>query len=270
VRRRGEEHVVVLNSLVKFSVHDEVLDNLKRYIGESDLDAGDRLPGESELAARLGVGRPAVREALRALEAVGAVETRKGVGRFVGQFRPESYVRNFTTESLIRSFSERELMETRCLLEIVAIPEAVSHLTDTDLEEIVRLQRDMQRRVELNEPYAAEDFGMHRRIMRHVDNRLLAAILDAVYALSEARLSGPESPQPAITPERSHIDLAEHLALTEAVLVRDGRMAQQRLIDHFETTASRLGFSPSWRALRGPSVGPGDPDKRARMGTRRA
>ena len=242
---------MVLNSLARLSVHDEVLDNLKRYIGETSLETGDRLPGESELAARLGVGRPAVREALLALEAVGAVETRKGVGRFVGQFRPESYVRNFTTESLIRTFSERELMETRCLLEIVAIPEAVSHLTDTDLEEITRLQHDMRRRVERGEPYAAEDFGMHRTIMRHVDNRLLAAILDAVYALSEVRLSGPEAMQSAIAPERSRVDLAEHLALTEAVLARDGRMAQQRLIDHFETTASRLGFAPSWRALRG-------------------
>ena len=241
---------MVLNALVKHSVHDEVLANLKRFIAESDLGIGDRLPGESELATRLGVGRPAIREVLRALEAVGAVETRKGVGRFVGQFRPESYVRNFTTESLIRTFSERELMETRCLLEIVAIPEAVSHLTDTDLEEIVRLQREMQRRVERREPYAAEDFGMHRGIMRHVDNRLLAAMLDAVYALSEARLSGSASTQPAFSPERSRVDLAEHLAITEAVVARDGRRAQQRLIDHFETTASRLGFTPSWRALQ--------------------
>jgi DNA-binding FadR family transcriptional regulator len=142
-------------------------------------------------------------------------------------------------------------METRCLLEIVAIPEAVSRLTDSDLEEIVRQQRDMQRHVERNEPYAAEDFGMHRRIMRHVDNRLLAAILDAVYALSEARLTGPESTQLAISPERSRVDLAEHLALTEAVVAHDGRLAQQRLINHFETTASRLGFAPSWRALQG-------------------
>ena len=92
---------------------------------------------------------------------------------------------------------------------------------------------------------------MHRGIMRHVDNRLLAAILDAVYALSEARLTGPESTQPAIIPERSRVDLAEHLALTEAVVARDGRLAQRRLIEHFETTASRLGFAPSWRALQG-------------------
>jgi DNA-binding GntR family transcriptional regulator len=80
------------------------------------------------------------------------------------------------------------------------------------------------------------------------------SFLDAVYALSEARLMGPDATQPAISPERSRVDLAEHLALTEAVLARDGQLARQRLIDHFETTASRLGFAPSWRTLLGRSA----------------
>lgn len=241
---------MALSRVSRPSVHDEVLEALKRFIAESGLREGERLPGESELAARLGVGRPAVREALRALEAVGAVTTRKGVGRFVGQFNPGSYVRNFTTESLLRSFSERDLMETRCLLEIVAIPEAVARLTDADLAEISRLQEAMRWRVERGEAYAAEDFGMHRTIMRHVDNHLLAAMLDAIYALTEARLAEADASRAAIMPERSRVDLAEHQALTEAVLAHDGELAQRRLIAHFETTANRLGFVPSWRALR--------------------
>jgi GntR family transcriptional regulator, transcriptional repressor for pyruvate dehydrogenase complex len=247
---RGEVDAVALSRVSRPSVHDEVLEALKRFIAESGLREGERLPGESALAARLGVGRPAVREALRALEAVGAVTTRKGVGRFIGRFDPDSYVRNFTTESLLRGFSERELMETRCLLEIVAIPEAVDRLSDTDLGEISRLQEAMRQRVEAGETYAAEDFGMHRAIMRHVDNRLLAAMLDAVYALTEVRLAETGSSHAAIQPERSRIDLAEHQALTDAVLAHDGRLAQRRLIAHFETTAQRLGFAPSWRALR--------------------
>jgi len=205
-------------------VHDGVLDHLKRYIAASGLEAGDRLPGESELAERLGVGRPAVREALRALEAVGAVETRKGVGRFVGRFSPESYVRSFTVEALIRDFTEREVMETRCLLEIAAIPEAVTRLAADDLAEIARLQAAMRRRVERGEPYTAEDIGLHRAILRHADNRLLAAMLDAVYALAEARLAAPPADRPALDSARSQEDLAEHEALTAAVLARDGEV----------------------------------------------
>ena len=246
---------VLLDALPRHSVHDGVLQHLKRYIAESGLRSGDRLPGESELAERLGVGRPAVREALRALEAVGAVETRKGVGRFVGRFSPESYVRSFTVEALIRDFSEREVMETRCLLEIAAIPEAVARLTDDDLAEIARLQTAMRRRVEQGEPYAAEDIGMHRALLRHADNRLLAAMLDAVYALAEARVAAPQADRSVLAPKRSREDLAEHQALTEAVLARDGRLAQRRLVSHFDTTARRLGFAPPSRALQSPEGG---------------
>jgi DNA-binding FadR family transcriptional regulator len=246
---------VVLDALPRQSVHDGVLDHLKRFIAASGLRAGDRLPGESELAERLGVGRPAVREALRALEAVGAVETRKGVGRFVGQFSPEAYVRSFTVEALIRDFTEREVMETRCLLEIAAIPEAVTRLADDDLAGIARLQAAMRRRVQREEPYTAEDIGMHRAILRHADNRLLAAMLDAVYALAEARLAAPAADRPALDPVRSREDLAEHEALTAAVLARDGRLAQRRLVAHFDTTACRLGFAPPSRALGSPDDG---------------
>lgn len=257
---RGGKDGIVLDALPRHSVHAEVLAHLKRFIAGSGLRAGDRLPGESLLAERLGVGRPAVREALRALEAVGAVETRQGVGRFVGQFNPDSYLRSFTVESLIRDFSERDLTETRCLLEIVAIPEAVARLTDADRAEIAALQDEMGRRIARGEPYAAEDIGMHRAIVRHADNRLLAAMLDAVYALAEARLAGQPAGGFAIAPERSREDLAEHRALTAAVLAGDGRLAQQRLIAHFDTTARRLGFAPSWRALRDQPAGDGDDD----------
>ena len=106
----------------------------------------------------------------------------------------------------------------------------------------------MRDHVARGEPYTAEDLGMHRVIMRHVDNRLIAAMLDAVYALANARLARTDWAEEPERSERSRVDLAEHLALTEAVLARDGRLAQQRLMAHFATTARRLDFPPSWQA----------------------
>lgn len=222
----------------------EVADRIKRYITEHELQPGDRLPGEEWFASALGVGRPLVREALKGLEAVGAVEVRKGVGRFVGTFEAESYVRHFTTEVLIQSFTERELTEARCLLEIAAISEAIERLTDDDLAEIDRLLAGMKERAARGEPYTDEDLGMHRVIMGRADNRLVAAMLDAMYALGAARLH-----QKARNPAQAAEDLAEHEAIARAVRARDGRAARVALMRHFETTARRLGFTPSWREL---------------------
>ncbi len=234
------------DAVSRVSVHDEIREQLRRFIRESGLEPGSRLPGEAAIAAQLGVGRPAVREALRALEAVGAVETRQGVGRFVGRFEPETYVRNFTTESLVQSFDERELMETRCLLEIAAVPSAVRALTDEDLAEFGELLAEMQRLVRRGEPYLAADLGMHRVMMRHVDNRLIAAMLDATYALATRRVGQPDWGLAGDREAFREIDLTEHEALAEAVFRRDGEQAQARLVDHFATTARRMGFTLFW------------------------
>lgn len=219
---------------------------IQEFIAANKLKPGDRLPGEAWFAEQLGVGRPLVREALRGMEAVGVVETRKGVGRFIGRFEAESYLSHFTTEVLLQSFSERELEETRCLLEIGAIAGAVEQLTDDDLNEISRCIESMRHHAAEGQDDPAGDLGMHRRIMSRSDNRIIAALLDAVYALARAR-TGHKTPTDAKIAQ----DLTEHEAIASAALKRDGSAARQALIAHFETTAGRLGFDPLWRGLYG-------------------
>ncbi len=240
----------MITSISHPAIHDNILEGIKGFIRENHLQPGDRLPGEEVLAIQLGVGRPALREALRALEAVGAIETRKGVGRFVGSFAAAAYVRNFTTESLINSFSEHDLAETRCLLEIASIPMAVTRLTDDDLQELQELLATMKSKIELRKRYLDEDLGMHRLIMRHTENTLIAVMLDAVYALSAARMKNDAELFIHFDSGKSATDLREHVALTEALLARDSHLAQQRLMEHFETTAERQGFTPLWHTLR--------------------
>ena len=223
---------------------EEVEARIKEFVTQNGLQPGDRLPGESWFATQLGVGRPLVREALRGLEAVGAIEARKGVGRFVRAFAADTYLSHFTTQVLIEGFSEREISETRCLLEITAVSGAVERLTDADLAEIQRLWQRMVSHAANGENDAEADLSLHRVLMRRADNRFIVAMLDAVYALAVEREA--ESPKRA---DRIEEDLLQHDAIVRAALARDGQAAQAALIAHFETTAARLGFVPRWRDL---------------------
>jgi DNA-binding FadR family transcriptional regulator len=233
-----------IRPLTSVSRQEQVAARIKEYIEENELRAGDRLPGESWFASALGVGRPLVREALKGLEAVGAVEARKGVGRFVGAFEAGAYVRHFTTDVLVQSFTERELTETRCLLEIAAVSEAVDRLTAEDVAEIQRLLEQMRQRMVKGQPYTDEDIGIHRVIMARTGNRFIAAMLDAVYAIGIARVApGGDSA------ENRRMDLEEHEAIVTAVSARDGAAARAALMRQFETTAKRLGFIPRWREV---------------------
>jgi GntR family transcriptional repressor for pyruvate dehydrogenase complex len=227
---------------------EEVEVRIKEYIARNELQPGDRLPGEAWFATQLGVGRPLVREALRGLEAVGVIEARKGIGRFVRAFEPGTYLSHFTTQVLIESFSEHEIIETRCLLEIAAVSGAVEQLTDEDLVEIERLWEDIVAYAAKGEANTAADLGLHRVIMSRADNRFIVAMLDAVYALAVGR----EAELPS-SPEKIEEDLLQHQAIVKAALSRNGHAAQAALITHFDTTAARLGFMPSWRNLSVPA-----------------
>jgi len=253
-------HDIQIRPYSPLSRKEEVDLRIKEYIAGNELEPGDRLPGESWFAAQLGVGRPLIREAFRGLEAVGVIETRKGVGRFVSKFAADSYLSHFTTEALLQSFSEREIDETRCLLEIAAVSNAVERLTDDDLQQIRAFMAEMRGHARNSNRDAASDLGMHRTIMSRADNRIIAVLLDAVYSLAIARVL----PQTG-TSEMIEQDLSEHEAIAAAALRRDGTAARTALIAHFETTAQRLGFEPLWRGLYG-GAGEVATSSRQRMG----
>jgi DNA-binding FadR family transcriptional regulator len=223
---------------------DEVESRIREYITNNDLQPGHKLPGEAWFASHLGVGRPLIREAMKGLEAVGVIEARKGVGRFVQAFDPEAYLRNYTTQMLLSSFTEQELNETRCLLEISMVADATSRLTDDDLEEIGACLARLEDATNRETIDVEADLGLHRAIMRRSGNRLVVAMLDAVYALEVRRdeTRGRTSNLAAIRE-----DLAEHAAIVAAAQQRDGRAVRAALIAHFRTTATRLGFEQRWR-----------------------
>lgn len=232
------------------SLVTEVHTRLQEYIVENHLEPGDRLPSEAWLATQMCLGRPLIREALSGMEAVGLIETRKGVGRFVRARAVESYLGQVNSDFLIRSFSVKDLAETRCLLEIAAISDAVEQLTDDDCEQVLAYLEDMRMSYLEGRSLTDADIGMHRVIMSRADNTIIAALLDAVYSLTVNR-----GTDPLRTKEQTQQDIREHEAIAAAAVRRDGAAARKALIAHFETTSSRIGFRPLWRNLYGKEQG---------------
>lgn len=71
----------------KTKAYENVLDKLKDYIKENELQPGDRLPSERELVEHLNAGRSSVREGLRAIELLGLIETKRGEGTFLRTYQ---------------------------------------------------------------------------------------------------------------------------------------------------------------------------------------
>ena len=125
---------------------DQAIDGIRELIASGEFRAGDRLPKENELAARIGVSRGSLREAIRALELVGVVDARQGAGTYLTSLTPAllldvmSVVLDFTQDESIL-----QLLEIRRVLEPAATALAAARATDQELED-VRAAMDAMRR----------------------------------------------------------------------------------------------------------------------------
>ena len=64
-------------------LYDRTIEALIQFIKQGDLQPGEKLPSEGELAKQLGISRPTLREAIGNLESKGIITRRHGVGTFV-------------------------------------------------------------------------------------------------------------------------------------------------------------------------------------------
>jgi GntR family transcriptional regulator len=122
-----------------------LLDEISAFIRSAGLEQGDRLPSETELAARFGVARGSVREALKLLEQDGLLDVRHGRGRFVsglGRRSVSSPVTSF--ESVTEMAEGRGLALETHVLSVERAPATDDEATALELDpgaEVVRLRR---------------------------------------------------------------------------------------------------------------------------------
>jgi DNA-binding FadR family transcriptional regulator len=117
-----------ITTLVKRSLVDQALEQLRLRINQGIWAVGQKLPTEPELSAELGISRNTVREAMRVLAFSGLIEIRQGDG---------SYLRAVTdpldTLKALSQCSQEQARETRHILEVEAIGLAALRRTEEDL-----------------------------------------------------------------------------------------------------------------------------------------
>lgn len=122
--------------LIKSKVYEEVLKEIRNFIGEHQFSPGDKLPSERELAEQLNAGRSSVREALRAMELLGLIETRRGEGTFLRAYRPFHLIELLSTFVLQESKTKDELIPSKMILEKEAIKLAMFNINEKDIDRL--------------------------------------------------------------------------------------------------------------------------------------
>lgn len=115
-------------------VYIEILKQIRSIIVADGLVAGDKIPSERELSERLKAGRSSVREALRSLELLGIIETRRGEGTFLKNFGDHQLVQILGTYILEDVKVKKDLIETKYLIERDSIALACERMSEKQLQ----------------------------------------------------------------------------------------------------------------------------------------
>ncbi|MGM0843968.1 MAG: FadR/GntR family transcriptional regulator [Bacillota bacterium] len=95
----------------------EIVNSIRDMISSDGMQPGDKIPSERELSERLKAGRSSIREALRALELLGLIETRRGEGTFLKDFRNHQLVELLGTFILKEGQAKGDVLLTKEWLE---------------------------------------------------------------------------------------------------------------------------------------------------------
>jgi DNA-binding FadR family transcriptional regulator len=159
-------------------LYRSVQDFIKNYILENNLQAGDPLPPETELARQLGVSRNSVREAVKALESLGVLETRHGSGLFVRDFSFKPLLENLPYGLLFDLQQLADLQEVRRLLEVGIIEDALQTMTDQQMANLQVVIDKMHARAKRGQSIFEEDREFHNVLFQHLENQVLSKLLD--------------------------------------------------------------------------------------------
>ncbi len=124
-------------------VYIEILKQIKAIIVEDGLQAGDKLPSERELSDRLKVGRSSVREALRSLELLGLIETRRGEGTFIREATGHRLVEVLASFILNDNKARHDLQETRHIVIKDCVELAVRRCKSSTISKLTQLIKQM-------------------------------------------------------------------------------------------------------------------------------
>lgn len=117
-------------------VYIEIVNQLREMITRGGLKSGDKIPSERELTERLNVGRSSVREALRALELLGLIETRRGEGTYIRDFKEHQLVQLLSTFILPDEKAKRDALETKYMIEMDCLRLLLRRIQEDSLQRL--------------------------------------------------------------------------------------------------------------------------------------
>ncbi len=210
----------------KTRVSEGIIEQIRDLITSGRLRPGDRLPAERDLAKILAVGRSTVREAIRALESLGVLESRAGEGTFLAAVPSIQHDR--LSVHLFEAWeNQRKLFEVREVIEPDLAALAARRATDDQILKMRQALDEQERLIRSGDIGIKADNSFHYLLAEAAGNDVLFKIMESLMSL--LRETREASLQRGDRPVQS---LKQHRGILKAIEARDAAQAQRRMTEH--------------------------------------
>ena len=222
------------DSPIRRTGSSEIASVLRSEISDNTWNEFDRLPPERELAARFGVSRGTVRDALAKLSKENLVEIRRSSGSFVTPYKRAEFA-----DLPFESIRPLELIDARFALEPHICRLAVLNARRADFEDLEVLLESMEAEVNDRINFSELDAEFHARLVETTGNQLLvwmARQIDRVRIQDEWMRMRRLTLEPPIIVQYN----SQHRRIVDAIRKRDPELAAKIMKEHLETARLSL------------------------------
>lgn len=218
------------------SVANQIVAQVRDALFAGRLAPGDVLGSEKELAARFGVSRITVRDALRTLETMGIVEIRVGAGggARIAEGNPDRFADALAVQLKLIGVSAHEIMDAQVAVEGRAAELAAENVTADDLARLEALVDEAQKLVRDPAGFTAAGLAFHLAVAESSHNRALVAQLKALRYI----VWPTEKPRTTVAIAGRVLKL--HRTIVAAIAARDGEAARAAMVSHLEGVRSHV------------------------------
>lgn len=214
---------------------DQIIDRILELIKSKQLQPGDKLPPERELAEMMQVGRQTLRAALRALSAMDVIDIRRSSGAYITDLKPNTFIERLEFMFRMSQSSIIELFEARSALEVTIIRLVVSRITPEELEQLQAHSYKTAEQLGSVATFSEADLEFHRMLYQFSRNSILGQFAEVILKLGlETRHKTAE------TWEARQQAAYEHQAIVAALATGDSDLAAKAMLAHMNTAKNNL------------------------------
>lgn len=208
-------------------MQNDLLSRFEAYLVDHGFKAGDRLPGELELAEEFGVSRGTIREIIIHLTLQGVLQRRSKAGTVLTVPGVETIGRELALQLRFLGCGREELKSARLMIESAAIPVLIRCLTPAQADNLNRLIDEMS--AAENDPEEADrlDLAFHLELLKITGNRLLEVFAHVLSLLFDRDYRAPFRSAEAI--RRS---VNSHRAMLDAIRAGDEKRLHTLIEEH--------------------------------------